>query len=76
MNKGIILSSIPGLPSEGLLHGLPGPTAAHHRGLLEDDLGMAQLLHSHADGAGGEGAGMEGWGERGHVWGGDGRKNI
>lgn len=47
-----------GLPSEGLLHGEPGPAAAHHRGLLEDDLGVEKLLHRHAHRAGGERAGM------------------
>lgn len=47
-----------GLPSEGLLYGEPGPAAAHHRGLLEDDLGVEKLLHRHAHRAGGERAGM------------------
>ena len=47
-----------GLPSEGLVHGEPGPPAAHHGGLLEDDLGVEELLHSHAHWAGGERAGM------------------
>lgn len=43
-------SAVPvtGLPSEGLLHGEPGPSSAHHGGLLEDDLGVEKLLHSHA----------------------------
>lgn len=48
---------IAGVPSEGLLHGEPGSSAAHHGGLLEDDLGVEKLLHSHAYRAGGERAG-------------------
>lgn len=48
-----------GVPSEGLLHGEPGSSAAHHGGLLEDDLGVEKLLHSHAYRAGRERAG--GW---------------
>lgn len=46
-----------GVPSEGLLHGEPGSSAAHHGGLLEDDLGVEKLLHSHAYRAGRERAG-------------------
>lgn len=46
-----------GVPSEGLLHGEPGASAAHHGGLLEDDLGVEKLLHSHAHRAGRERAG-------------------
>uniref|UniRef100_A0A8C9Y6Q9 protein-tyrosine-phosphatase n=1 Tax=Sander lucioperca TaxID=283035 RepID=A0A8C9Y6Q9_SANLU len=48
MKKNRVLQIIPWLPPEGLLHGEPGPPAAHHRGLLEDDLGVEKLLHSHA----------------------------
>lgn len=39
---------ITGVPSEGLLHGEPGSSAAHYGGFLEDDLGVEKLLHSHA----------------------------
>lgn len=52
------LRLLTGLPPEGLLHGESGPPAAHHRGLLEDDLGVEKLLHCHAHRAGGEGAGV------------------
>lgn len=48
---------ITGVPAEGLLHGEPGSSAAHNGGLLEDDLGVEKLLHSHADRARRERAG-------------------
>ena len=52
-----LLSPSSGLPPEGLVHRQPGPSPAHAGGLLEDDLGVEELLHRHADGAGGEGPG-------------------
>lgn len=39
---------VTGLSSEGCLYGEPGAPATHYRGLLEDDLGVEKLLHSHA----------------------------
>lgn len=49
---------VTGLSSEGCLYGEPGAPATHYRGLLEDDLGVEKLLHSHAHWAGGERPGL------------------
>lgn len=43
-----------GLQAEGLIHGMSGAAPAHYRGLLEDDLGVEELLYRYADRAGGE----------------------
>lgn len=50
----IAMFEITGLSPEGLLHCQPRATAAHDRGLLEDDLGVEILLHSDVNRAGGE----------------------
>lgn len=39
----------PGLQTEGRLHGLPGSPATHAGGLLEDDLGVEELLYRDAN---------------------------
>lgn len=48
-----------GLQAKRFIHGVSGAAAAHHRGLLEDDLGMEKLLDRNADRAGGERTGRE-----------------